>query len=54
MKYLEMLYDIQGFPSQRDVILHGSETDAEEYLRNNASFYGIEYEKYLRTIAEEY
>ena len=49
-----MLYDLQGFPSQQDVILHGSETDAKEYLRNNASFYDIEYEKYLRTIAEEY
>lgn len=54
MEYLNMLYDLQGFPSQLDVISHGSETDAEEYLRNNASFYGIEYEKYLRTIAEEY
>lgn len=54
MEYLEMLYDLQGFPSQKDVISHGSETDAEEYLRNNASFYGIEYEKYLRTIFEEY
>lgn len=54
MEYLGMLYDLQGFPSQRDVISHGSEDDAEEYLRNNASFYGIEYEKYLRTIAEEY
>ena len=54
MECLKMLYDLQGFPSQQDVISHGSETDAEEYLRNNASFYGIDYEKYLRTIVEEY
>ena len=54
MEYIKMLYDLQGFPSQQDVISHGSETDAEEYLKNNASFFGIEYEKYLRMIAEEY
>lgn len=54
MEYLKMLYDLQGFPSQQDVISHGSETDAEEYLRNNAAFYGIEYEKFLRDIVEEY
>ena len=54
MEYLGMLYDLQGFPSQKDVILQGSEDDAEEYLRNNASFYGIQYEEYLRTIFEEY
>ena len=39
MEYLKMLYDLQGFPSQQDVISHGSENDAEEYLRNNASFF---------------
>lgn len=54
MEYIKMLYDLQGFPSQQDVISHGSETDAEEYLKNNASFFGTEYEKYLRMIAEEY
>lgn len=54
MECLKMLYDLQGFPSQQDVISSGSENDAEEYLRNNASFYGIEYEKYLRTIIEKY
>lgn len=54
MEYLKMLYDLQGFPSQRDVISQGSEDAAEEYLRNNASFYGLGYEEYLRTIAEEY
>lgn len=54
MEYLKMLYDLQGFPSQQDVISHGSETDAEEYLKNNASFFGTGYEKYLRMIVEEY
>lgn len=54
MEYLKMLYDLQGFPSQQDVISHGSETDAEEYLKNNASFFGTVYEKYLRMIVEEY